>query len=175
MKYSAKSQRATEHKTDCIVVGLYESKELSPAARTIDRASDGAIQSVVDSGEFDGRPGSILVLRNLPGVTSPRVMLVGFGPPAKLGARTYIKGIVATTKKLTDLRLVNAALCLADLNMKGRDMTWKAKVIAETLADATYSFSQLNVADGLMQSVAYLDIQSRPTRPTQRPGPNCSC
>ena len=165
MKYSAKSQRATEHKTDCIVVGVYESKELSIAARTIDRASDGAIRNVVDSGEFDGRAGSVLVLRNLPGVASPRVMLVGFGPSAKLGPRTYTKAIAATTKKLTGLRLDNAALCIAELNMKGRDITAKAKIIAETVADATYSFNQLkrtnDNAGSTLQSIVVLIAQSR--------------
>ncbi len=165
MKYSAKSQRGTEHKTDCIVVGVYESKELSIAARTIDRASDGAIRNVVDSGEFDGRAGSVLVLRNLPGVASPRVMLVGFGPSAKLGPRTYSKAIAATTKKLTGLRLDNAALCIAELNMKGRDITAKAKIIAETVADATYSFNQLKSkndnAGSTLQSIVVLIAQSR--------------
>ena len=65
-------------KTAALAVGVFADGVLSPAADLIDRAANGAVRAVAKT-EFRGRAGATLTLRNLPGVTAQRVVLVGLG------------------------------------------------------------------------------------------------
>ncbi|MEI2417289.1 leucyl aminopeptidase [Orrella sp. JC864] len=68
-------------KTAALAVGVYADGVLSPAADIIDRASEGLLRKVVKA-EFQGKAGSTLVLRAVPGVSAQRVVLVGLGKQA---------------------------------------------------------------------------------------------
>src|SRR6185437_721569 len=64
-------------KTGCIVVGIYESKALSAAAKALD--GKGEITDAVKSGDMTGKTGSKLLLRKVAGVAAERILLVGLG------------------------------------------------------------------------------------------------
>jgi leucyl aminopeptidase len=75
-------------KTAALAVGIYADGSLTPAAEQIDHAAGGALRAVVRS-EFRAKPGSSLVLRNLPGVTAQRIVLAGLGKPEAYSAQTH--------------------------------------------------------------------------------------
>src|SRR5690625_8003138 len=64
--------------TPAIAVGVFSEGKLSHAADILDRASNGAIAEVLKA-EFDAKPKTSLTLRNLPGIITKRVILVGLG------------------------------------------------------------------------------------------------
>ena len=75
-------------KTAALAVGVFADGVLSPAADLIDRAANGAVRAVAKT-EFRGRAGATLTLRNLPGVTAQRVVLVGLGKQDEYSARAH--------------------------------------------------------------------------------------
>ena len=64
-------------KSGCIVVGVFENKKLSKAAKALDGA--GEITAALKSGDITGKAGTTLLLRGLKGAAAERVLLVGLG------------------------------------------------------------------------------------------------
>lgn len=75
MEFSTRTARAETVKTDAVVVGVHADGELTPSAKAVDTASGGAIRAAIKSGEVTGKRGGQVVLRNLAGVTAPRVLV----------------------------------------------------------------------------------------------------
>ena len=68
---------------DAVVVGVFSDGTPSSAAEAIDSASSGVVTRVMESKEFEGKPGQTLALHQPAGVASPLVLLVGLGPKEK--------------------------------------------------------------------------------------------
>jgi leucyl aminopeptidase len=77
VEFSTKTLSPETAKADCVVVGVFQERELTPAARRLDQASKGALKKAL--GDISGKTGSTLLLRALPGVAAERVLLVGLG------------------------------------------------------------------------------------------------
>ena len=89
MEFSTQSTASLHQiKTAALAVGVYADNILSPAADLIDRATNGAVRTIVKA-EFPARPGSTLVLRHMPGVAAQRIVLVGLGAQAEYSARAH--------------------------------------------------------------------------------------
>src|SRR3546814_3787792 len=56
--------------TDCVIVGVFADKSLSPAAKAVDSASGGRLQALVERGDVSGKTGSTALLHDMPGVRS---------------------------------------------------------------------------------------------------------
>jgi leucyl aminopeptidase len=78
---------------DCIVVGVFADKHLSPAAQALDAASGGRLTALAGRGDLSGKTGASALLHDLPGVTAPRVLVVGLGEAAKFGVPQYLKAV----------------------------------------------------------------------------------
>src|SRR5881394_2945941 len=76
---------------DCVIVGAYADGSLSPAAQELDSASGGRIAALVARGDVSGKTGRSATLQDLPGVKSPRVLVVGLGEKAKFAVPQYLK------------------------------------------------------------------------------------
>mgnify|MGYP002739764357 FL=1 len=78
---------------DCIVVGAFADKTLSPAAQALDSASQGRLTALVARGDVATKTGTTSLVHDLPGVQAPRVLVVGLGDAAKFGVAPYLKAI----------------------------------------------------------------------------------
>ena len=79
MEFTIKAGSPEKLKSGCIVVGILAGGELSSAARALDEASDGAISAIIGRGDLDDKAGATLMLHALPGLATPRVLLVSLG------------------------------------------------------------------------------------------------
>ncbi|RKI36954.1 leucyl aminopeptidase, partial [Corallococcus sp. AB049A] len=70
---------------DCLVVGAYADHTLTPAAQALDAASGGRLAALAQRGDLSGKTGATTLLHDLPGVTAPRVLVVGLGDAARFG------------------------------------------------------------------------------------------
>ena len=59
---------------DCVVVGAYADKSLTPAARALDQASGGRLSALAARGDVDGATGRTSMLLDLSGLTAARVL-----------------------------------------------------------------------------------------------------
>ena len=126
--------------TDCIVVAVADAGKLTPSAQAIDTASAGALQEVIDAGDFDGSHGTTLLLRNLSGVTAKRTLLVGIGKESDRSVakqQTLIKSVVATVNKMGVKTLT---LALDQSSGKDSDIYRDTRLIVEACSAALYQY-----------------------------------
>jgi len=126
-------------KTPALAVGVFADGVLSAAAQQIDHASDGAIKAVVKS-EFRASAGATLVLRNLPGVTAARVVLVGLGKQSAYNAKHYASAEQAFANVLVGLRLSEGTSALLGVPVEGADLTDRARNGACAVGNAVYHY-----------------------------------
>ncbi|HEV7392549.1 MAG TPA: M17 family peptidase N-terminal domain-containing protein, partial [Burkholderiales bacterium] len=100
MQFSIKAVQPGRAKTGCAVVGVFESRKLSLPASRIDEVAQGYLAAIVRRGDMGGKSGSTLLLHNVPGVASERVLLVGLGKESDFGARAYREAIAAAVRTL---------------------------------------------------------------------------
>ena len=106
---------------DCIVVGAYSDKTLTPAGRALDTATGGKLNTLVQRGDVGGKTGKTTLLHDLPGVTAPRVLIIGLGDAAKFGVPQYLKAIGDATRALKVGPSTNVLFTLSELELKDRD------------------------------------------------------
>ncbi|MDF8363821.1 leucyl aminopeptidase [Achromobacter anxifer] len=126
-------------KTAALAVGVYAEGVLSPAADLIDRASNGAVRAVVKT-EFRGRAGSTLILRNLPGVSAQRVVLVGLGKQEEYSARAHASAEQAFASACVSAQLTEGVSTLAANPIADVALIARARSAAIAAGNATYHY-----------------------------------
>lgn len=126
-------------KTPALAIGVFTDGILSTAADAIDRASNGAVRAVIKA-EFAGRAGSTLVLRNLDGVATPRIVLVGLGKQAEYTPRTHARAEQAFAAYCVQARLTDATSTLAAIDCAATTVRDRARSAAAACGEATYHY-----------------------------------
>ena len=140
MEFSIKNGHPEKQNHDCVIVGVYEGRQLSEAAKAINDASKDYLNDILKNGDMEGKLASTLLLHKLPNVTSNRVLLVGLGKLSELDERAYRKAVAASIKALAHGGVEIAGTFLAELAVKKHNAHWKASQIVEIAADCSYRF-----------------------------------
>ena len=142
MEFSVKSGSPEKQRSACIVVGVFEPRRLSSVAEQLDRISDGYLSSLLRRGDLEGKAGQMLLLHQVPGVLSERVLLVGCGKERELDERQFKQIMQKTISTLNETGSMEAVCFLTELHVKGRDTYWKVRQAIETTQAGLYSFDQ---------------------------------
>lgn len=140
MEFSIKTGSPEKLDSACLVVGVFEGRELSAAAAVLDQASGGQISAVLATGDMEGKAGNSLMLRALPGVAASRVLLLGLGKAADLATKGYTDAVKAAVKAVSATGAADALLCLPELAVKQRDLAWKVRQAAMVAEEVLYRF-----------------------------------
>ncbi|MDP2025415.1 leucyl aminopeptidase [Sulfuriferula sp.] len=124
MEFSIKSSSSDKQRSACVIVGVYESRKLTPAASALDALSQGYLSDLLKRGDMEGRLGTTCLLHKVPGTLAERVLLVGFGRERELNDKAYLEAVNAAFKTLHDSGATDAAFFLSDLNVQSRDLAW---------------------------------------------------
>ena len=143
MQFSIKNVQPGRAKTGCAVVGVFDSRALSAPAQRLDEIAGGYVTGIVRRGDMQGKPGTVLLLHNVPNVACERVLLVGLGRQSEFGARQYREAVAAAVRALNATGTAEAELHLTALEIDGRDVTWRAQQAVTIAAETTYRFEQL--------------------------------
>jgi leucyl aminopeptidase len=143
MHFAVKSVSPVAHPSACIVLGVFESRRLSEAARLVDEASGDYLTSVLRAGDMDGKLEQTLLLHKIAGVHADRVLLVGCGKQSEFDSIKLRKVSAAAAKTLNEGGTTEAVSFLPDLPVKGQDSYRKTRHIVEATEDAVYQFTQL--------------------------------
>ncbi len=142
MEFGVKSGSPEKQRSACIVVGVFEPRRLSAVAEQLDRISDGYLSSLLRRGDLEGKTGQMLLLHQVPGVLSERVLLVGCGKERELDERQFKQIIQKTISTLNETGSMEAVCFLTELHVKGRDAYWKVRQAVETAQNSLYTFDQ---------------------------------
>ena len=163
MEFSIKNGNAAKELSDCVIVGVYESKKLSDAAQAIDDASSGFIAKILERGDMDGKLDATLMLHHVPGAACERVLLVGLGKEDDFAEKQYCKAVRAAIKALAKSGASDATTFLAELPVKKLSTRRKVAYMAEATLDATYQFDAIKrkkeaSAEPVKKGIATLNV-----------------
>ena len=140
MEFSIKSGNPEKQRSDCLIVGVYESRKLSAPAEALDAASGGFLTAVLKRGDLNGKAGSTLLLHSVPALLSERVLLVSLGKERELDEKHYRQAVKAAVKAVNSCGTTDAVSFLAELSIKKHDIAWRVAQHAEVVLDAVYKF-----------------------------------
>ena len=142
MEFNTKAGRPESVKADALVVGLHADGELTATAKQVDAASGGAIKAAVKSGDMSGKRGAQLLLRGLANVAAPRVLLIGLGGKDDFAERAFADAVRAAVKGFGP-GVKDVAIAAGDWPVKGRDIEWKARVMAIAARETAFRSDEL--------------------------------
>ena len=143
MEFSIKTLQPGRAKSGCAVVGVFDARRLSAPAAQLDGAAKGQLSAIVRRGDMEGKSGTTLLLHNLPGIQSERVLLVGLGPEGEFGAKQYREAIAAGVRALNSTGATEAELHLTALEVEGRDAAWRVQQAVTLARESTYRFEAM--------------------------------
>ncbi|MDH5552377.1 MAG: leucyl aminopeptidase [Nitrosomonas sp.] len=127
----------------CVVVGVFEARKLTGPAKTLDKATEGYISSILKNGDLDGKANTTLLLHNVPNALCKRVLLVGLGKEKEYGDQAYLGALRATFSALNKTGAADATLFLTEIPLKGRDEHWKISRAVMVGQESIYCFDTL--------------------------------
>jgi leucyl aminopeptidase len=143
VEFSIKTLAPERAKTGCLVLGVYPGGALTRAAQLADRAARGALRSALALGDLTGKPGSTLLLRELPGLAAQRVLLVGLGERKEFGEQPLRDAVRGAANALRELGAKDATVYLGELRAARRSQAWGLRQLVLGLREAFYRFDQL--------------------------------
>jgi leucyl aminopeptidase len=170
MEFSVKSGNPEKQRSACVVVGIFERRKLSAAARVLDKASNGVLSTILRRGDMDGEKGQTLWLYNLPNTLCDRVLLVGCGKEREFDEPAYRTVTATMAQTVHKSGAVEAVNYLTDLPVKGRDTLWKIGQAVTVTQDALYRFQQLKSKKEETQRPLRRIVLSVPSRADLLPG-----
>ncbi len=127
-------------RTGVLVVGVFSDGTLPRSAQKIDSLAGGRLSAVVKSGDLEEKPGSSLMLYDVPGIQAERVLLVSLGKQSDFNDKAFRDAISGAARVLARGAANDAAVTLADVGPPGRSSAWRVQTASRLLADAAYRF-----------------------------------
>src|SRR5688500_4627903 len=140
LEFTLNQGNPAEAQLDCVVVGIHADKTLTPGAKAIDAASGGKLSALLERGDIGGKTGATTLLHDLPGVTAPRVLVVGLGEAGKFGVPQYLKAVGDAARALRNGPVSTALFTLSELAVEGRDAAWNIRSAAVAADHACYRY-----------------------------------
>ena len=140
MDFAIKVGSADKQRSSCIVVGVFESRKLTDAAKNIDIAADGYVSNILRTGDMNGKLGATLLLHNIPAIPSKRILLVGLGQEKEYNSKAFRTAILSAVNALLRTAVSEVGLFLLDIPLKDRDLPWKVSQTAVLASDCLYRF-----------------------------------
>ena len=143
MQFEVWSKGLAELEVDCIVAGVFDEPELAGEARTLDAAAGGRLKALLARGDFSGRNAETLLLTDVPGLKSERVLLVGLGSRKSFGRKPWRRACTAALNALARTRIASAAFAIERPGVKELDDYYFGRALAELAGSALYRINDL--------------------------------
>ena len=143
LEFSIKNLAPEKARTACMVAGVFETGQLSAAAKEIDRASKGYLSGIVRTGDMDGKSGTALLLHKVPNTAADRVLLIGLGKEEDFNEKAYRSALSTAVRTLRDGGSTEGVMTLCDLSVGKRSVAWKVEQAALIAHETLYRFDQL--------------------------------
>ena len=142
VEFSTARINPSARRTDCLVVGVYDRNAMTPSARQVEEATEGAIGQMLADGDLPPVAGSTALVHRPQGVAAKRVLLVRLGARSALDDRAFRRAAGAAARAVAGTGSRGAADCLGEAEVEGRDEAWRVRAIAEAYGDAAYRFRE---------------------------------
>ncbi|GAA4027344.1 leucyl aminopeptidase [Actimicrobium antarcticum] len=128
-------------KAGCVAVGVFEGKQLSAAARSID--ASGEMTAALKSGDITGKAGSTLLLRGVAGVTAERVLLVGLGKEAPVSQKDFDKALRAVAQVFATIGATDGVIALPFDDLRDSSVSRAIHCAVGAIETQAYRFDEM--------------------------------
>ena len=135
MRHYAVSGSAARQRTECAIVGLYESGTLSAAAAQVDAALGGRISRLVKRRDARGKLGGCTLLDVDHG---PCERVLGLGKKETFGRKQYKKALLAAAAAVARTGAHDAVSFLSTEPVEATDAYYRGRLAAESVGSALY-------------------------------------
>ena len=146
MDFTASSAQLLNLKADSLI--LPTGSQLKDSALALDKSLDGAISSLIKTGDFNGKKSETLVM-HIPGANKRIVLLGTEGATSRQRMIKVIKAGAAALKKTPSTRAIWVGEGLSD------EVEWEAGIVARSIQTAGYKYSSKKVAAQKLKSLTY--------------------
>ncbi len=146
MQFRAVTASAAELRSDCAIVGIYESRELTAAAAALDKSTGKRIAALLARGDFAARIGDTLLMSDVEDSPAPRILLVGLGTRKALTRRLLRRAMFAAAQAVARTGARHAVSWLAHELPPDIDAYYAGRFAAETASTALYRIPDLKSA-----------------------------
>jgi len=158
MKFTIKAASLQNLSTACLVLGVYTNQNLPELTAQADKLIRKKISKLIDSGDLSGALGQTLLLHAPEGLRAKRVLLVGLGKKSDFDQKKFGRAVGAVAMALKKYALSDAADTLVNLDIKGTGMDTLGHLLARTLANSTYQYSQTKSKKGKPSPLKQIDV-----------------
>lgn len=143
LSYNIVSGAPAAIKCDCLIVGVFAKGGMPTLTKQVDKASGGAIGSLIKNGDHDGAVGHVATLYDLPDLGASRLMIVGLGNEDKLNDKRYQRATVAALKTAMKSGAKTAASTLCAIDYGKTTIGWRVRYGVDAIANELYVFDEL--------------------------------
>ncbi len=123
---------------DAIIVSLFQEEQLTPLLQVLDEALGGAVQALLDDGDFSGKANETAILYTYGQIATKRIVLVGLGGRDEFSIETVRNTTATAIKKAAKLKLKHVATVLHSDDVLPDEAV--ASAMAESMLLALYSY-----------------------------------
>ncbi len=160
MNYLIETTNLETLTTDCVIVGIYADKTLSPSAQQLNNQTNSLINQVLTRGDASGKLAETLLLNGQIHHQIQRILLVGLGDAGKaMSSKQYRKVLSASVNALKKPAIKSIACGLIECDVANVNITWKTRQIVEMFEDAVYQFTACKsdkTLDNLPENISIL-------------------
>jgi len=142
MDYRIDNTPLEKLQTECLVLGVYEDRQLSPSAKKINTLTDDLIENLFKRGDLSGKTGDTLAINYIPDSAIERILLIGLGKQEPLSRKNFRKILSSAIKTLKDTKIKTITSTLHETEVTDSGISWKIRQTIETFADHSYQFQQ---------------------------------
>ncbi len=138
MEFFVSTAAPSRQRTDCAIVGVYDKGALSDTAHALDRRIGGRIARLAKRGDIRGKAGETLLLTDIDGAASERILVVGLGARGSFKRKQYRKALASALGVLARTGARNAVSYLGLEEISDSDIYSLARAAAEVVGNAQY-------------------------------------
>ncbi|CAL4323945.1 leucyl aminopeptidase [Buchnera aphidicola] len=145
MKFFIKNSILEKEKTDCIIIGVFESCNFESDENYLHPSICIYINNLIKKGDIDGHIGQTLLLYNIPNIICERILLVGCGKKNNLNRHHLNKIINSAMTVLNKRSIQNIIISLKKIILKENDIYWSIRGIINSINAFLYKISEKNI------------------------------
>ncbi|MGK7345730.1 MAG: leucyl aminopeptidase [Candidatus Nitrospinota bacterium M3_3B_026] len=142
MKFTAKTVKIEEIRTEGLVTGLFEGEKIKGSLAAIDKALDKKISRAVKAKVFEGKAGQVHVVDTMGRLPAGMVAFVGLGKKDDVSLETVRRAAAAGAKAMRREGVKRFATDLAQTPVKKTDTADLAQAVTEGAVLALYTFEK---------------------------------
>jgi leucyl aminopeptidase len=143
MDYSIETVPIETLACDCIIIGVYQDRQLFPSGAALSDNIQHVIAKVISRGDTSGKVGETVLINVIPDSDVERVLLVGLGENKPLSPKNFRKALSAAVLSLKKPYIKSISCGLAGVVVEGCNLQWNVRQIVEVFNDAVYQFTAL--------------------------------